>query len=267
MTDTDHLRRDVREAVAALRERAPLVHCITAAVSMPLVADGLLAAGARPMMTETQAESPHIVTGADALLVNVGTLSEQGARAIPPTVAAAREAGVPWVLDPAAVGRAPVRTPLAQGLLAEAPAVVRANPSETLVLAGQGAGGRGADSVVDTTDAAQAGADLAREHGTVVAVSGASDVITDGEYTCHLHNGDILLTQITGAGCLLGGLCAAYTSLVSPLVAALAATAHLTVAADLALPEAKGPGSFRIALLDALATVTAVDVAERMTLT
>lgn len=94
----------VRPVLDAVRGRAPLVHCLSAAVSMEIVADGLLAAGARPMMTETAAEAPHMVPLADALLINLGTLSTDGAEGIPATVEAARGLGLPWVLDPAAVG-------------------------------------------------------------------------------------------------------------------------------------------------------------------
>ena len=64
-----------RPVIAAVREAAPMVHCITATVSMGLVADGLLAAGARPMMTETLQEAPVVTALADALLINFGTLS------------------------------------------------------------------------------------------------------------------------------------------------------------------------------------------------
>jgi len=135
----------VRPVLTAVRERAPLVHCLSAAVSMGIVADGLLAAGARPMMTETLDEAPHMVTLANALLINLGTLSTDGSEGIPATVEAAQGLGLPWVLDPAAVGIAPVRTAMARRLLKRHPAVVRANASEVLALTGE-AGGRGADS-------------------------------------------------------------------------------------------------------------------------
>src|SRR5699024_4157120 len=143
--------------LAAVRQRQPLVHCITAAVSMGIVADGLLAAGARPMMTETVAEAPAVTEAADALLVNLGTLSTDAMAAIPATVEVTSQAGRPWVLDPTAIGRAPVRTPLARRLLREGPAVVRGNASEMLALAGESDGGRGADSVAAPHEAARAG--------------------------------------------------------------------------------------------------------------
>lgn len=261
-------REEVGAALEAMRAAAPLVHCLTAAVSMSLVADGLLAAGARPMMTETPEEAPTLVGAADALLINLGTLSRDGAAGIPPTVTAARASGVPWVLDPTAVGLAPVRTPLARRLLEDGPAVVRGNASEVRVLAAAGRGGRGADSTVTPDAAADTAWALAREHGTVVAVSGEVDLVTDGERVVRIASGVPVLTLVTGTGCLLGGLTAAVLAAVpsSPFTAAVAATSLLTVAAEVAGETAAGPGSFRVALLDALYAVTPDDVAGRVVL-
>ena len=142
-------------AAAAVRARRPLVHCLSATVSMSLVADGLLAAGASPMMTETAQEAPTMTALADAALINLGTLSTDGMEGIPATVRACVELDHPWVLDPAAAGVAPVRTVLARDLLRRRPDVVRANASEVLALVGS-SGGRGADSIDAPEDTAAA---------------------------------------------------------------------------------------------------------------
>lgn len=252
---------DLAHVVSEVRDRAPLVHCITAAVSMNLVADALLATGARPMMTETAAEAPAMDAVADALLVNLGSLSVDGAEGIVPTVAVARAAARPWVLDPAAVGVAPVRTRLAARVLPDRPAVVRGNASEVLALAGAGTGGRGADATDQTETALDAALSLAREHGSVVAVSGAVDLITDGARVIRVRNGDPLLTKVTGTGCSLGALVAACASVCDPLAAAVAATVWLGVAGERAAARARFPGSFRVAMLDELAALSPTDVA------
>ena len=252
---------EVRATVEAERAQPPLVHCITATVSMGIVADGLLAAGARPMMTVTLDEAPVVTTAAEALLVNLGTLSTDAATGIPATVEASRAAGRPWVLDPAAVGLAPVRTALARALLEQAPSVVRANASEVLVLAGAGTGGRGADSAADPDDAAAAAAHVAGRTGGVVAVSGPVDLVTDGTLVHRVAGGSPLLTRVTGTGCLLGALTAACAARATPMVAAVAATAWMAAAGGVAATAAPRPGSFRVALLDALDTLTPDDVA------
>lgn len=241
----------VAQVIADVRRTQPLVHCITATVSMAIVADGLLAAGARPMMTETAAEAPALDALADALLVNLGTLSVDGLAGIPPTVAAASARCIPWVLDPAAIGVAPVRTPLARELISRGPALVRGNASEILALAG-GRGGRGADSTATTRDAHDAAVALARRWGTVVAVSGVTDLIVGADRTATLTGGSDLLPRVTGTGCLLGGLAAACAAVAAPFDAAVAAVTWLNRAGELAAGRHGRPGSFRIGLLDAL---------------
>ena len=271
---TWNLRMQIADAVRAVREQAPLVHGITGSTTRALVADGLLAAGARAMLTETREEAPIAVTVADALLVNLGSLSTDGMAGAEPAVAAARRHVLPWVLDPTAIGLAPVRTPLARALLEQAPAAVRGNASEVLTL-GAGVGerhrhhGRGPDSTATTEEALATARAVARRTGAVVAVSGAVDVITDGHRVLRVSSGAHVLTRVSGTGCLLGALTAAHlgvsqlgsaASHASPFAAVVAATALLTVASERA--GHLGPGSFRIALLDALDDVTPWEVAE-----
>lgn len=251
MIDPDLAR--IRHVIDAVRDRAPVVHCITAAVSMGIVADGLLAAGARPMMTETIAEAPAVTSAADALVINLGTLSTDAMAAIPSTVDVAVVEARPWVLDPTAIGRAPIRTPLARRLLASRPAVVRGNASEVLALVGEGHGGRGADSVAGPQDAERAAASVAARTGGAVAVSGEADLILDGSRRVHVARGHPLLSRVTGTGCLLAALTAACAVVEEdPFVAALAATTWLDVAGERAAALTGRPGSFRTLLLDSL---------------
>ncbi|MGL4745620.1 MAG: hydroxyethylthiazole kinase [Dermatophilaceae bacterium] len=269
----DRLRGEVRLAVATLRERAPLVHGICGTATQGIVADGLLAAGARPMLTATREEAPTLVTVADALLVNLGSLTSDARSAAIPTVLAAQQYSVPWVLDPVAVGVAPVRTPLARALLAHRPDAVRGNASEIRTLADGSAPatrGRGADSTSAPDRAAEAARRIAAAHGCVVAVSGPVDLVTDGDATVRVANGTPLLTRVSGTGCLLGALTAAMLAAASPsgeepgeitaLGAVVAATALLTVAAERAVGS--GPGTFRVGLLDSLAGVSPDQVAD-----
>jgi len=248
--------QDIAEMIDAVRVRQPLIHCITATVSMGIVADGLLAAGARPMMTETLHEAPVLTTIADALLINLGTLSTDALEGIPATVAAAVAAGHPWVLDPTAIGVAPVRTPLARELLESHPRVVRGNASEVLALAGAGSGGRGADSSATPDMASDAARFVANRTGGTVTVSGEHDLIFDGAHQARVDRGTPMLTQVTGTGCLHAALTAACAAVTRDrFKAAFAATTWLNVAGEIAAQRAAGPGSFRIHLLDALAEV------------
>lgn len=257
----------VVEVLEAVREQAPLVHCMTNVVVTNVTANGLLAVGASPAMVENAEESADFARIASGLLVNLGTLSRERAEAMPLAAAAARDAGVPWVLDPVAVGAMAFRTTLAAQLLEHRPDVVRGNASEVLALAGAAGSGRGVDSTVSADTAVEAARGLARRTGGAVAVSGEVDFLTDGDVVVEVHNGSPLLTRVTGAGCLLGALVAACAGTgAAPLDAAVAATGILTVAADVAAGTTSAPGSFAVALIDALFLLQGPELAARLVL-
>jgi len=256
---------DLAEALAALRERPPLVQCLTNTVAAGWTANVLLAVGAAPAMVDNPREAREFAAIAGGVLVNLGTPYDETVRAMHLAIAGASRSGTPWVLDPVAAGAVAWRTSVAHQLLRDArPTIIRGNASEILALAG-GEGGRGVESV-DSPEAAVAVAkDMANQQQSVVAVSGATDHITDGSQVVRLSNGHPWLTRVTGVGCALGALMAAFAAVVpDALVAAAAATATLTVAADAAAKETRGPGSFAATLLDELSLIQPVDLAERV---
>lgn len=257
--------QDLADALTALRDRTPLVQCLTNVVVAGWTANVLLAVGAAPAMVDNPHEAGEFATIAGGILVNLGTPYDDTAAAMHLAIAGAKSAETPWVLDPVAAGALGWRTGLAHQLLGEArPTIVRGNASEILALAG-GTGGRGVESMDSPEAAAQVAMDLARQQQSVIAVSGPTDHITDGVRMVRLSNGHPWLTRVTGVGCALGALMAAFAAVVpDALVAAVAATATLTVAADLAAKQSRGPGSFAVALLDELALVGPADLTDRV---
>lgn len=256
---------DVAAVLTRVREQAPLVHCMTNIVVAGFTANVLLATGAAPAMVENEEESAEFAAVAGALLVNLGTLSEERVRAMRAATTSAKDAGTPWVLDPVAVGAMGFRTRMAADLLDQGPTVVRGNPSEVLSLAGAAGAGRGVDSTMDSQAAVATARDLAGRIGGVVAVSGAVDYVTDGGAVMEVRAGDALMTKVTGVGCALGALVAACCAVEeSPLVAATAATAVLTVAGEVAAAGSHGPGSFAVALIDALADLDEATLAAHL---
>jgi len=248
------------DLLSAVRAEPPLVHCITNAVVTGFTANVLLALGAAPAMVDITGEAGMFAAVSSGLLVNLGTPTPEQRSASVEAVGGARTAGTPWVLDPVAVGALPVRTALAQDLLALRPTVIRGNASEILALAGRSQGGRGVDALDATEAAADAARELARSTGGAVAVSGPVDLIVDGDMEVRIANGDALLTLVTGGGCALGAVMAAFLGAArrtgdSPLVAASAATLVYTLAAEDAAARSEGPGSFAVTLLDALAAI------------
>lgn len=255
MTATDRTWPDAGIAadLAALRARVPLTHCMTNIVVTNFTANVLLAAGASPAMVVAVEEVGEFAPVADALLINVGTVTAVDAGAQRAAAAAARAAGTPWVLDPVAVGGLSFRTRLAAELLDHGPAIIRGNGSEILGLGGAAGGGRGVESTSGSAEALPVAQDLAKRTGAVVAVSGATDYVTDGEEVVTVPGGHVWLTKVTGAGCALGALMAAFLPVsATPLQAAVDASAVLAATAERAAAETRGPGSFATALIDHL---------------
>ncbi|PQZ52745.1 MULTISPECIES: hydroxyethylthiazole kinase [unclassified Microbacterium] len=251
--------------LGVLREAPPLTHCITNAVVTGFTANVLLALGAAPAMVDIVDEAGMFAGIASGVLINLGTPTPEQRAASLEAVAGATASGTPWVLDPVAVGALPVRTALAHRLIEQRPTAIRGNASEILAVAGLSAGGRGVDATDSTDAAADAAVALAQRTGSVVAVSGPIDLITDGFRVLRLANGHELLTRVTGGGCALGAVMAAFLGAAretehDALTAVAAASLVYTIAAERAAASATGPGSFAVALLDALAAVGPDDI-------
>ncbi|SDV47508.1 hydroxyethylthiazole kinase [Chitinasiproducens palmae] len=256
--------------VETLRQRAPLIHCLSNTVVENFVANVLLALGAAPAMVVDAGEAAEFAPVADALSINLGTLTEPQAVAMRAAVQAANAAGRPWVLDPVAVGHLSLRTRFAHELLAVAPAIIRGNASEIIALAGAAGGGRCVESTARSEAALPAAIALARARGAVVALTGETDYVTDGERVAGFANGDPVMQRVTGVGCALSATCAAFVGICSDRwLAACAAVAYTGVCGQLAArahdvtPSAQAgpdavsrparPGSFMPSYLDWLA--------------
>ncbi|MEV4620131.1 hydroxyethylthiazole kinase [Asanoa sp. NPDC049573] len=262
-TSTDHAAF-VPQALARVREQTPLVQCLINVVVTNFTANVLYAVGGQPAMVDIPDEAgPLAAGGASGVVINLGTPYAEQRTAMIEAAQAANSAGTPWVLDPVAIGRLPVRTALAQQLLELRPPMIRGKPSGIAVLAGAGADGS-ADSVEAAAESART---LARRTGGVVAVSGPVDFVTDGERESRIANGDAMITQVTGGGCALAGVMAAFAAVDEDRFATtVAALAAYSVAAELAARQATGPGSFAVAFVDALAALTERDLLQRVSI-
>ena len=258
-------RPDLTSAIAHLRARAPLVHNITNYVVMNFTANALLAVGASPAMVHAIEEAAEFAPLAQALVVNIGTLSPRWVEAMEMAAGAAATAGVPWILDPVAAGATAYRTETAGRLARLRPAVIRGNASEIMALAGEAGGAKGVDSTRGSNAAVNAAKRLALATGAVVAVTGAVDYISDGTRLAGMANGDIMLTRVTGTGCSATALIGAFLGAgLAPFDAAAAGLAAIAIAAELAIVGATGPGSFAVALIDALAGLDDATIAAKI---
>jgi hydroxyethylthiazole kinase len=237
-------REDVPQFAAALldrlRARRPRVHCITNAVAQNFTANVLLAAGCVPSMTLSPEEIGPFVAGANALLVNLGTFDRERREATAMAVETATRGSVPWVLDPVFIDRSTARAASARALIARAPKAVRLNCAEFSALAGS-----------EPTRAALAA--YARDKKTVLGLSGETDWVSDGERLAAIANGHPLMGKVTAMGCAASALVAAGLAVEPDAWRATAgALVIIGVAGELAAAKAEGPGSFAVAIIDAL---------------
>ena len=195
------------------RRHSPLVHCMTNDVVQTFTANVLLAIGASPAMVIDPQEASQFAALADALLINVGTLTVDRAQAMRAAALSAQNAGKPWALDPVAVGALTLRSAFCHELLSLQPAAIRGNASEIMALAGMSAGGRGVDTTDTAAAALPAAQALARQINTIVAVTGEVDYVTDGQRTRAVSGGDRLMTRVVGTGCALSAVVAASTAM------------------------------------------------------
>lgn len=270
MRSKTEIQKQIAQAVETVKKTNPLAGSITNSVTINLVANAQLAVGGSAAMVYLPDEGECMVQAGGALYINVGTLLPIYEETLPRTAKALRDTGKPWVLDPVAVGIGALRTDLLTQFKEYRPTVIRGNASEIITLAGLWKldGGaaqskvRGVDSTDPVTAAKAAAVALARWTGGAVAVSGETDLITDGSIVAFSHGGSHFLEKITGAGCSLGGVAAVYATAASPFVAALTASAVYNLAGRRAEEKTDAPGSFQVAFLDELYKATAADIAE-----
>ncbi|MGN7288765.1 hydroxyethylthiazole kinase [Bacillus velezensis] len=253
--------------LSKVRDQNPLVHSITNNVVTNFTANGLLALGASPVMAHAIEEAADMAKIAGALVLNIGTLSSASVEAMIAAGKSANENGVPVIFDPVGAGATPFRTASASKIIQEVRlSAIRGNAAEIANIAGA------PDWKIKGVDAGEAGGDVvqlaktaASGLKTVIAITGKTDVISDGTDTYAVHNGDKLLTKVTGAGCLLtsviGAFCAAGQDV---LQAAVSAVSVYGSAAQLAALDTshEGPGSFQIELLNKLASISEQEAAE-----
>ncbi|KAA8827289.1 hydroxyethylthiazole kinase [Bifidobacterium myosotis] len=274
------LRHGIAQAVRDVKAKTPLAQSFTNFVTINLVANAQLAAGGTAAMSFLPDDVIDTASISGADYINVGTLLPFYADALPQIARAFRKSGHPWVLDPVAAGIGRTRTEILRAFRATPPTIVRGNASEIIALAdmwglNQSDGNNpetrpaGVESVDEVDAAVEPAKRLARflaasapAGKAAVAVSGAVDLVTDGEQVYRLPGGSALMSKITGAGCSLGGVTATYLAVAEPLTAALAATLLYNRAGEIAEAKADGPGSFQVHLLDALWNLTPEQVAE-----
>ena len=267
-------RTELASCLGAVRERTPLVQCITNFVTVNDCANILLAAGGSPTMAHDIREVEEAVAGVQALVLNLGAIGDVEAMLL--AGKRANQLGIPVVLDPVAAGVTSLRREACRRLLAELRfTVIRGNASEIRALALGAEGGSGVDvSAGDavTEENLSRGVELCRRlaesTGAVTALSGQVDILSDGTQTVLIRGGVPTMSRVTGSGCmltaLLGAFCGANPE--RPLAAAAAAVAAMDLEGERAearrLQNGTGNATFRTDLIDAVFNLTEDELRE-----
>ncbi len=251
------------ELLEKLRKTCPLIHHITNYVTVNDCANAVLAIGASPIMADDIREAADITALADALVLNIGTLDERTVASMLASGKKANERRIPVVLDPVGAGASAFRNETVQALLQEIDiSIVRGNLSELAFIAGLGSAAKGVDSgkADENKDVFAVAKIVAQKYACVAALTGATDVITDGVRTIRLRNGHPMLAKVTGTGCMTSALVASFAAISDHLVlAASCGVAAMGISGEIAYEKTGhlGTGSFHMAIFDALSHLDA----------
>lgn len=237
-----------------IRKQKPLIHNITNYVVMNLTANVLLACGASPVMAHANEEVEDMVKVASALVINMGTLSPPWVEAMITAGRKANQKNIPVIFDPVGAGATKYRTQTAHEILKEVKiSVLRGNASEIAAVICDEAKTKGVDSTHDVSDTKGIAKWFARDEKLVVAITGPIDYVTDGKKEIEIKRGHEMMSKITGTGCsataLIGAFCAVNQNYLQATANALT---YFGKCGEKAAEKTQSPGSYGVALLDAL---------------
>ena len=248
-----------------VRKQRPLIHNITNYVTANDCANVVIACGASPIMADDAEEVAEITATCSGLNINIGTLNSRTVASMHIAAKRANELGHPVVLDPVGAGASKLRTATALQLLEEVRfTVIRGNISEIKTLASGGGATKGVDADVadevteeNLNDAIAFAKAFAKKTGAVIAITGAIDIVADSEKAYCIRNGHPMMSAVTGTGCQLSAMTAAFVAAnpEHPLEAAAAAVAAMGCAGEVAyhrLTEMDGNASYRTYIIDAI---------------
>lgn len=249
-----------------IRENKPLVHSITNFVVMNETANATLCIGALPIMSHAIEEVEEMVGIASALVLNIGTLTPEWVDAMEIAGKRANEKGIPVILDPVGAGATKLRTESSKRLLENVKvSIVRGNAAEVATLAGINAEVKGVESMGAAATTEEIAKQFASKFGCVVAITGVTDIVSDGNRITKISNGHPMMAKVVGTGCISNVIVASFAAVNSdPFEAATGGLIAYGIAGEMAaLESGNKPGTFHVELYNALDAVTSEDIIEK----
>ena len=271
--ESEHAKNKAIESLAAVKQKIPLVHCITNRVTITDCANGLLSAGAAPIMAEDLREVEDITSISQALVINIGTLMPLQIEAMLKAGKKAKTLGIPVIFDPVGAGATKLRDEVSKQIIDDVkPDIIRGNMSEIRALYGFAGHTKGveaaASDAVTMENAKEASVivkEMAEKFNCVVAATGEVDILSDGKTVYYVANGHPMLCKITGSGCVLSAVTGGYAGAAKAadsvskenlLNAAVGAFVLSGLAGEYAYAEVEkagaGTGTFHCKYMDAL---------------
>ena len=264
------------KCILRIRSTSPLVHNITNYVVMNNTANAVLAVGASPIMSHAHSEIEEMVSICRSLVVNIGTLDEYWTESMIMAAKKANQLQKPWILDPVGAGATSYRNNILEQLLLLKPTVIRGNASEIMALAKHSREvTKGVDSTAQSNQAVVAAQYLNKEFGSIICISGETDIIVTRQQHFYITNGSTLMTKVTGLGCSATAVIGAFIAgIENKTEAVIAATALFGIAGEIAagvsigqtIAQVAGPGTLQVHLLDKLYNITFEEIEQRLKL-
>ncbi len=242
----------IEQAVGALRKERPLILNLTNLVTMDLVANCLLAVGAKPIMSQCPQELEELIMASSAVYINIGTLDTAFINLSQKAVDLAQHHHKPIIFDPVGAGATAIRRQTSKNIAPMA-TIIKGNASEILALFQSSYITKGVEATCGVNDAKTAAGYLTAAYQTTVVISGPVDFITDSVRSAHVAYGTSLMQFVTGMGCSLGAMIAAFHSVIEdPYKASIIGTHYFNFCGQLSAMDNQNPGSFKSRLIDQL---------------
>ena len=252
------MENNLWQHILQVRSTSPLVHNITNYVVMNNTANALLSMGASPIMAHAKSELEDIITIADSVVINMGTVDEYWEESMILAAKKTNQLKKPWILDPVGAGATSYRDSVAGKLISLHPTVIRGNASEIIALAeANTTASKGVDSTAQSNEAVEAAKSLVQNYSSLVCISGETDIVVGHDRMIYLQNGHPMMTKVTGLGCSATALIGAFIgSIEDKTEAVVAAMSLIGIAGELAAEKSAGPGSLQLNLIDKLYNLT-----------
>jgi len=255
---------EVGKLLNGVRNKKPLVHNITNYVTVNDCANILLAIGASPIMADDIKEATDITKISSALVINIGTLNERTIESMIASGKKANQLNIPVVFDPVGAGASEFRNATTKRILEEVKiSVLRGNMSEIKFISGLESTTKGVDASesdihIGNEKGINVAKNLAEKLKCTVAITGVTDIISDGKRAAVLENGTKMLANVTGTGCMTTALVGAFCGAGSDyFIGAISGIMSMGIAGEIAFEKAGqlGTGSFHIAIMDAISNL------------